>query len=252
MARLPFLRASEDGPRRGWSCAIRLRMASGAGGKPRALARRAIACAAERPEPERMSANKVRAFLAADMPSEVRENVARIQDQLRSTIGSNPVRWVRPDAVHLTLRFLGDIPEPRIAPIVEALGPVARSSAPIVLALGEPGAFPNRQRARVLWVGVQDPTSELRVLAGRLEETLQTLGFPREDRAFRAHLTLGRVRDGSGRTELQGIEKALQEFAPSEGASWSLQTLTLHRSILKPDGPTYSVLGRLILGGGTS
>jgi 2'-5' RNA ligase len=199
-----------------------------------------------------MSANKVRAFLAADMPPEVRENVARIQDQLRSTIGSIPVRWVRPDGIHLTLRFLGDIPEPRIAPIVEALGPVASASAPMVLALGEPGAFPTHHRPRVLWVGVQDPSSGLRALTGRLEETLQTLGFPREDRAFRAHLTLGRVRDGAGRTEFEGIEKALEEFAPSEGASWRLQTLTLHRSILKPDGPTYSVLGRLILGGATS
>lgn len=142
-----------------------------------------------------------RLFVAVPLPAaaaaEVAEVVATVREQSLPA-GAHDVRWVRLDGLHLTLRFLGPTPDDRVAPTREALERAAEhAGGPIEAMLGGAGTFPPGGRPRTLWIGMTAGATELSVLAGRVERELETAGWPRDDRPFRAHLTLARS-DGIG------------------------------------------------------
>jgi RNA 2',3'-cyclic 3'-phosphodiesterase len=133
----------------------------------------------------------VRAFVAVFPPPEVRKKALVAARRLPS---ANRVRWARPENVHLTLKFLGDVREEALDGLSAALGEVCARHAPFDAALVGLGAFPSARRARVLWAGVDAGSDQLRSLAADVDAALAPLGFEREKRPYVPHLTLGRIR----------------------------------------------------------
>lgn len=155
------------------------------------------------------------------------------------------VRWVRPANIHLTLTFLGDIKPAEIGSIDEALADVAGGFAPFVLTLRGLGFFPGAKRPRVMWVGLGGDTRRLFDVQAGLTDRLAEIGFPKEKRPYKAHLTLGRIRQSqpSGR-----FHRAQQQYADWGDQKFTAERIVLFRSDLKPSGAVYSPLKQRKLG----
>ena len=177
----------------------------------------------------------LRAFLALDIGAAARQRVVDLMDRLRGDLAG--VRWVRPEGIHLTLRFLGwtqDAPATRIAQALEA---PARACAPAPVPLRGLGLFPERGSPRVLWLGMELPEG-MHALQRACEEAARREGFEPEERAFTPHLTLGRWKDRARRPELPAVDLG----------SAQIDRLTLYRSELRPQGAVYTALRRFELG----
>ena len=187
----------------------------------------------------------VRTFFAVEPSPEVRAAAAGLADRLRRGRGAAEVRWVPPENLHVTLRFLGETEESGVAPLIAALDGVTAGTPPCRLSLGSLGAFPDVRRPRVIWLGLKGTgTAALRSLQRRIEERVTELGWEREGRPFSPHLTLGRVRPG-GAAPPGGdwARAAVPELA------FRVEEAVLMRSDLRPDGARYSVIHRAPLGG---
>ena len=180
----------------------------------------------------------IRAFIAIDLPPDVKAALGRVAVTLGEGLPRGAVRWVRPEQMHLTLAFLGDTPVEKLSAIHKAMDGVVARQQPFTLALDGVGCFPNRRRPRVVWVGLAaaggGESGPLLALKAALDEALTPLGWPLEDKPFRAHLTLGRVKDERA---VQGIEWAAD--VPPLAAPVS--AIHLIESQLRPDGPVYTV-----------
>ncbi|MBI2903295.1 MAG: RNA 2',3'-cyclic phosphodiesterase [Candidatus Methylomirabilis oxyfera] len=195
------------------------------------------------PRPDCPPPHTIRAFVAANLDSGLKEALARIMERLRSTRAD--VGWVRPENLHLTLKFLGRVEQTRLLAIAEVIGSVARRSAPFRLVVGGLGAFPSPRAARVVWVGVPEGADSLAGLQARLEAELEPLGFAREERAFTAHLTLGRVRGPGHREQLAA---ALISMPPELLGEMVLDRIELMKSDPRPGGARYSIVHSFLLG----
>ncbi len=189
-----------------------------------------------------------RLFVALDPPEPVRRRVAALALDLRRTAGrhAEEVRWVPPENVHLTIQFLGAVPEERVGDVEAAIRATAAAARPLSLELKGAGGFPTARRQRVVWAGVAGDVATLAALAADLGRRLAPLGFAPEERPFSAHLTLGRARDGRGAPGLAG---ALAHAAEADGTPWRATDVTLFESHLSPKGPRYEALLRAPLGG---
>ncbi|MEE9198911.1 MAG: RNA 2',3'-cyclic phosphodiesterase, partial [Dehalococcoidia bacterium] len=156
----------------------------------------------------------VRAFIAIELPTPVKRLLGREIDRLRAALPAS-MRWVRPDSVHLTLKFLGAIPQEQVPAIVDSLRTACREVGPIRLRTGLLGCFPNLRHPRVLWMGVGGDTEALVALQGRVDSAVEPLGFAREGRPFVPHLTLARAK-GRGAGPGQGVPEELLVGQPRE------------------------------------
>jgi 2'-5' RNA ligase len=181
----------------------------------------------------------IRAFIAIELPDPVRASISRIQTRVRSDEHTS-VKWVNPESVHLTLKFLGNIDPELIPDIGRAMSQAAAGLGPIRLELSELGAFPNLRAPRVVWVGLEGDISTLRVLHRQVEDRLAELGFPPEGRPFSPHLTLGRVRQGAVRPEQQRLAQAISSTKLDERAAFKAGSVSLMRSTLTRAGAIYS------------
>ena len=185
----------------------------------------------------------IRSFIAIEVPAALREEIGRLQDRLRRT--NADVKWVRPTGVHLTLKFLGDVPDDMIDPLSAAVGLVAEAVRPITLKTGALGVFPQRSRIRVAWLGLTGDLEPLAALQAAVEGAAAEFGFVPENRPFQPHLTLGRVASPRGREDLLAELDRLQprnvEFTATE--------VVYYKSDLKPTGAVYTALKRLPLKG---
>ena len=183
--------------------------------------------------------------MAIELPQEIRALLAAKQEEMRAAIGSaaGAVRWSRPESVHLTLQFLGDVPADRIPNIEDGLRQGCHGQKRVELALGRTGAFPGIPRPRVLWLGLEGGTGHLQLLQARIAERLQALGY-RPDKPFQPHVTLGRVRDSTRRDELEAISQALrqQENRPIDRKPFTVHHVSLMQSELRPGGSLYTEL----------
>jgi len=179
-----------------------------------------------------------RAFIALALPDELRRHLGRIQRCLSD--GGVRVRWVRPESMHLTLKFLGDLPLEKLPAVTDALDQVAGRCAPLQLTAAGLGGFPNRNRPRVLWVGIGGEREGLVSMQQRIEAGLSPLGWPPEKRPFQGHLTLARAR-GRGAME-KGIGDILAQCDPGDALAFQADKLTLYRSRLRPEGAVHDIL----------
>jgi len=186
--------------------------------------------------------NRIRSFLAVNLPVPLIEQVRSLQDQLRDRARSSEVKvaWVPPPNMHVTVKFLGDIPQESALVIRDQLQPVLEGRGAIQLDVGGLGVFPSIQKPRVLWVGVQSTGDALGTLAGEIDSRLEQLGFEPESRPFHAHLTLGRVKQGQAPDLLEGLEDA-------SFGQCSIHEVVLYKSVLQRAGAEYTAMARIPL-----
>lgn len=187
----------------------------------------------------------IRTFVAIDLPPAIQADLGRFVQLLQRA--KAPVSWVKPERIHLTLKFLGDVPEEQIPAIRGVLQSVADTAEPFELQPAGCGAFPTLKQMRVVWVGLRGEDEPLRRLQARVEEGLEVLGFKPEDRPFRAHLTVGRVKGGQRIRVLQEALLANQTFSTE---AFDVSALVLYKSELRPEGAQYTPLCRAAFTGG--
>jgi 2'-5' RNA ligase len=184
----------------------------------------------------------VRTFIAIEMPAEVRAFLDRCQERLKRAGGG--VRWVRTDLVHLTLVFLGEVRRDRLAALEQAVRGAVAGFGPMTLAPSGAGRFPPKGRPRVVWVGIGDPAGSLLRLQKAVAEATADLAEKTEDRAYTAHLTLGRAQGGG---DLHALSDAVDAMAAERGPEFAAGEVTVFRSDLSPQGPTYTALAKVAL-----
>ncbi len=178
----------------------------------------------------------IRSFIAFDIDDiTVLENLSKVQNMLRST-GAD-LKLVKPENIHITLRFLGDITAAMVDQIYDEMKQVYFE--PFQIKIKGVGAFPNLRRISIIWAGIHQGNNELRAIFNQLESRLQTLGFKQDCKGFNPHLTIARVRTGKNK-EL--LVKELNGLADYEFGMVTAKCLRLKKSILTPQGPIYSVL----------
>ncbi len=183
------------------------------------------------------NSDEIRSFIAIELPEPAKEFLGELSHRLRSFGGD--VKWVRADGMHVTLRFLGGVNRDLISILERELAPVFSDYSPCGLSLSGVGCFPNLRNPRVIWVGVDDPTDTLVSLASEIEDRLALLGFKRENRAFHAHITLGRVRSSRRSSDLS---EGIRQLSDASGPSFIASRATLFRSILQPSGAEHTPL----------
>ena len=188
----------------------------------------------------------VRAFIALNFPGPERERIHGAVDPLRD--GGLPVRWVQPENLHVTLKFLGTIKAEMVGSVTEKLEGVAAATAPFRLVLGGFGAFPTIRRPSVLWLGVH-ASPELRCLKQDLEWALSECGFEAETRAFHPHVSLGRANPSRGAGAFRGLDDLLAGMNFKKEVP--VQAVELMQSRLSRDGAAYTVLASAKLAGGS-
>jgi 2'-5' RNA ligase len=174
----------------------------------------------------------VRCFLAVEIPDAVRAAVARLQDELRRST-MLPVRWVDPSALHVTLKFLGDATERQLEAMGPALAPAMADRIAPEITLAGVGTFPAAARPRIVWAGLARGGDDLRALAASLDGLAAPLGFARETRPFRPHVTLGRVRAPQPAPDLRA---ALAMRRDASLGSWTPTAVVLLESRLGAGG----------------
>ncbi len=188
-----------------------------------------------------------RMFIALELPEVALEAIDRAQRRLKQAIPERAVRWVRPEGIHLTLKFLGDVPREQVAAVQEGLAAAAAGHRPLALGVEGIGCFPNTQRPRVVWLGVTGDLRQLEALQRSVEQHIAPLGFPTEGRGFTPHLTLGRTQRNASRDEVAQIGRAVEKGIDGWLATWQADTLSLMRSQLRPDGAVYTQVHRVDL-----
>jgi 2'-5' RNA ligase len=175
----------------------------------------------------------MRSFIAVKISPEQKQKLTDLIAQLRKTKAD--VKWVKPENLHVTLKFLGEVDEKLLPAIFEALDKALASSTSFELRLSALGCFPNLRRPRVVWVGIDKGGDELKAMVRMVEDAMAGLGFAREERGFSAHLTVGRVRDTTG------IESLTNQLGRVSFVTDScmVDEVIFFQSILKPEGPTY-------------
>jgi 2'-5' RNA ligase len=227
-----------------------------------------------------MTPENLRLFVAVELPDDVRESLANATATLKRAGADAGLRWVRPEGIHLTLKFLGATPADRVDAICAALATHVRDAAQFDLQPASFGAFhggrhvvgkrewqrePRHHNIRVVWVGIDGETQRLADLAGRVEAALSPLGFPTEQRAFSAHATLARAREDSTREERERLHAVLEPYLSRSTRSgnfrpdlvpavpaFTVDRVALMKSTLQRGGAVYERVASFQLEGATS
>lgn len=176
----------------------------------------------------------IRAFIAISLPEVVCSTLGELTRTLAAQMPKGAVRWVKPDRMHLTVRFLGDTAVSQLPQIATNLTNATQKHDPFSLQLSHLGCFPNERRPRVIWVGMKGDTDALVKLKRDVDAALAPLGWEVEKRPFRAHLTLGRVKDAR---KLAGLKWG----ADVVGAEVPVTAVKIIESQLRPSGPVYTI-----------
>ena len=182
---------------------------------------------------------QVRSFIAIKLPDELKRGLTQLQAQLK--LGNQPsVKWVDPNSIHLTLKFLGNVPVDRIDNITGAMEKAAQGISPFHLEVKDLGVFPNLRRVQVVWVGISGQVERLSQLQQRIESNLAPLGFAPESRPFTPHLTLARLRDRTLPDERQRFGQLIADTRFEAVYTFTVEAISLMRSQLTREGAIYS------------
>ncbi|MCP5096660.1 MAG: RNA 2',3'-cyclic phosphodiesterase [Chloroflexi bacterium] len=178
--------------------------------------------------------NTVRAFIGIHLPKSVQDALLTVRRQLSAQLPVRSVRWVQPDRMHLTVRFLGDTAVSHLSQIAAGLDQICASQTAMQLQLSELGCFPSQRRPRVIWAGLVGDVPKLQIVRTAIDEMLLPLGWEKDKRPFNPHLTLGRVK------EPYKVARVKWE-SEVEQAILAVTAVHLIESQLKPSGPEYIV-----------
>ena len=184
----------------------------------------------------------MRTFIAVEIPEEVKRGMAQAQTRLKET-GAD-ASWTRPEGIHLTFKFLGEVQETRISEIMAALGRAAEGKSRFRLQVAGAGVFPNARNPRVVWVGVTGELDKLMALQVQVEEQMVRLGFEQEDRRFTPHLTLGRIKYLRSSDAWQRSLEAIKDITLP---GFDVTAISLMKSELMRSGAVYTEIGRVEL-----
>ena len=180
----------------------------------------------------------MRLFIAVDLPTEIRKALGDIEQDLRPLTDS--ARWVSPESIHITLKFLGEVPDKRLEDINTAL--TGLSWKPFTITVRGVGFFPGTRSPRVFWAGMEAPT--MKELAEELDSRMEALGFDKEKRAFRPHITLARARD----TRISSsLVTGSSQYEEHDFGAFTADRVFLFKSTLKPSGAVYEKLKEYLL-----
>lgn len=185
-----------------------------------------------------METDSTRCFVALPLPKENKAELALLLRELTPMVQSR-ISWTKPENLHLTLRFLGDVPNGKLESVADALRKLPLT--PFAMQPGGGGFFPNLRSPRVLWAGLEQGAIPCRHIADAVDNALHSLGFPKEQRAFTPHLTLARIRE-EGDTAWKTV---LQKVRQAQWTAFEAKSLILYKSDLGPQGPKYTELARI-------
>jgi 2'-5' RNA ligase len=194
-----------------------------------------------------MATERMRAFIAADLPEASKRALRALQDSLKAEARAS-VKWVDPASVHLTLKFLGNIDAGLTGRILEVMAASVRGVKPFPLEVRGLGAFPNLNRVRVVWVGLGGELGRLSLVQQHIEAGLVPLGFAAEAREFSPHFTLARVRDQASPEERRGLGQLIGGTTFEGGGRFTVDAVHLIKSQLTREGPIYTRIGSAELG----
>jgi len=184
----------------------------------------------------------IRVFIALDISEPARSSLSGVMYRLRAAIPRG-ARWVDPQGIHLTLKFLGNIDSARTDGILEPLCRIGEEYSSFSLNLAGLGVFPNQREPRVLWAGVEGEMEPLASLQEKVEEAMADQGFTRERRGFNPHLTIGRVRDRIATSERQNIGATILSHSLDPTEPWTADTMHLFRTTFTPNGSIHDIIG---------
>jgi 2'-5' RNA ligase len=178
----------------------------------------------------------IRSFLAFELPADIKTIVTRVSGEVRKS--PLEVRWVRPESIHLTVVFMGDIESEQVPLMGGPLAAVCANYSPFKISLKPMGCFPNNRNPRVIWLGIEGDLERMSAFRDDLQTALAPFGIKEEERAFRPHLTLGRFKK-PGKRQIE-LEQLLATYRDLSSPACTLCELVLFRSDLKPGGAVYT------------
>ncbi|PIU50773.1 RNA 2',3'-cyclic phosphodiesterase [Candidatus Desantisbacteria bacterium CG07_land_8_20_14_0_80_39_15] len=192
---------------------------------------------------------KIRIFIAIELMQEIKENLRGIQEELKKA--NADVKWVKPENIHLTLKFMGSVPAQQIPEIAGELksglvrmDPLGTGFGFFSVEIAKVGSFPEKGKPRVIWAGVESGSEDVIRLQGKVEDSLKKFNFPGEDREYTPHLTVGRVK---GPENIKVLQELLGVKSSVQFGRMLVEDVSIIRSDLKPDGPVYTTLEKILL-----
>ena len=185
----------------------------------------------------------LRSFIALEVPQPLRAKLDEVQRELKRADAD--VRWVRPESIHLTLKFLGSVTGEELEKLAGVIAPIVSLWMPFEVRLYGLGCFPSSRNPRIVWVGIEPGGVEASSLQKAVENQAADVGFPPETRPFKPHLTLGRVRSSRGKGSLA---QAVENHRDVEIGSFRVNEVYLFKSELKPSGAVYTKLQTFPMG----
>jgi 2'-5' RNA ligase len=185
----------------------------------------------------------LRTFIAIELDPEVRDALSRAQGKFKRGAPDGAVKWVNPESIHLTLKFLGDTAVSKVSKVADAMAAAREGMAAFDLSIEGRGCFPNCRRPRVIWVAAKDLSGgKLARLQAGVERRVSPLGFPTEERGFSPHLTLGRIARNVSPAAEAAVGKLVEETVVEQIARQRVVAISLIKSDLRPTGPVYYTL----------
>jgi len=187
----------------------------------------------------------MRAFIAIKLAPQIKEKLGVIQKRLIPCLPK--LDWVKPDNLHLSLKFLGEISLPQAQDLEQMIAQIVKTASPFQITLKTLGVFPDYRRARIIWIGTDQAPPELKQLTIQLENKCLKLGIPQEVHPFQAHITLGRIKTKINPAVLEETLKGLTNEITGMDLRLDFKGITLFQSVLAPGGATYSILKEELL-----
>ncbi|HUS03983.1 MAG TPA: RNA 2',3'-cyclic phosphodiesterase [Dehalococcoidia bacterium] len=185
------------------------------------------------------NSEQIRSFIAIELPQNVQSGLGQIRSELERA--EHPfIKWVNPESIHLTLKFLGNIPFNRVTEIAKAMDEATQGASPFHLEISGLGGFPNLKQPRVIWVGIKGEIDKLLSLQQNIDSALALLGFVREERPFMPHLTLARIKERASPAERKSLGELVMSTSLEISYPFEVMAVSLMRSQLTPEGAVYT------------
>lgn len=190
---------------------------------------------------------QIRTFVAIELDDAIRRALGEVQKRLKQDRAAQLVRWVAPESIHITLKFLGDVDAHALPALQNAIANACIGTPPFALSIAGLGAFPNTRRPNVVWVGTAGQLDMVAQLAKKIDDACATLGFAREERAFTVHLTLGRLKRDASTNGRAMVGPLIEHAQVGTLGELRVDRVCLMKSELRPSGSVYTRLAEIQL-----